>query len=204
MSDDDLLANATRALREETAPRTDGDETLKRLEHSLRKTRTTRARWIAWPVAAAFLVLTAWASASGRLARLIAPTPVVQTETPSPMPPPEPLPAPVRVVEVVPSASESPPPPKPLPVDVDALYRDAHEAHFTRRDPEAALAAWDRYLAAAGPNGKFVLEARYNRALSLVRLGRKSEARAALGPFARGDYGGYRRDEATKLLENLE
>jgi hypothetical protein len=88
--------------------------------------------------------------------------------------------------------------------DVDALYREAHDAHFVRRDPAAALAAWDRYLAAAGPGGRFTLEARYNRALSLVRLGRREEAAAALQAFARGEYGGYRRDEATELLRTLE
>jgi hypothetical protein len=88
--------------------------------------------------------------------------------------------------------------------EVDALYREAHEAHFVRKDPAAALAAWDRYLLAAGPTGRFALEARYNRAIALVRLGRRSEAASALRPFANGDYGGYRRDEARELLSTLE
>jgi hypothetical protein len=91
-------------------------------------------------------------------------------------------------------------PPSP---DLDALYREAHDAHFVRRDAEAALASWDRYIAAAGANGRMTLEARYNRAIALVRLGRNEEAKAGLEPFARGDFGGYRRDDAARLLESL-
>jgi hypothetical protein len=82
------------------------------------------------------------------------------------------------------------------------LYRTAHRAHFTDHDSVAALAAWNAYLAKA-PAGRFVLEARYNRALCLVRLERKAEARKALEPFARGAFGGYRKREATELLEVL-
>jgi hypothetical protein len=92
--------------------------------------------------------------------------------------------------------------PDPAP-DLDALYREAHEAHFVRHDPAAALAAWDHYLAAAGSGGRMSLEARYNRAIALVRLGRRDEARQALEPFARGEYGGYRREDAARLLASL-
>src|SRR5262249_28289735 len=72
------------------------------------------------------------------------------------------------------------------------------------RDPAAALAAWDAYLAAE-PAGRFAIEAKFNRALTLVRLGRYHEAEAALAPFARGEVSpaGYRRDEATLLVERL-
>ena len=49
-----------------------------------------------------------------------------------------------------------------------ALYRSAHTAHFVDRDPARALIGWDAYLSAA-PTGAFAPEARYNRALSLVR-----------------------------------
>jgi hypothetical protein len=83
-----------------------------------------------------------------------------------------------------------------------ALYRAAHTAHFVDHDPTRALAGWDAYLAAA-PNGAFAPEAQYNRALSLVRLGRNSEARSALEPFANGAYGGYRQAEASALLARL-
>jgi hypothetical protein len=83
-----------------------------------------------------------------------------------------------------------------------ALYSAAHHAHFASQDWGAALAGWDRYLAAA-PRGAFAAEARYNRALCLVRLGRVGEARTALEPFAGGAFGEYRRAEASKLLEAL-
>ncbi|MCU0686932.1 MAG: hypothetical protein MUF34_32580 [Polyangiaceae bacterium] len=84
----------------------------------------------------------------------------------------------------------------------DDLYERAHRAHFGGRDPAAALAAWNAYLAAA-PRGRFALEARYNRALTLVRLGRRDEAARALEPFAAGDFGGYRQNEAKRLLPSL-
>ena len=86
--------------------------------------------------------------------------------------------------------------------DQARLYAEAHRAHFVDGDPSSALRAWDAYLAAA-PEGLFAPEARYNRALTLVRLGRLDEARRALEPFARGVYGGYRTREATALLDAM-
>ena len=85
----------------------------------------------------------------------------------------------------------------------EALYAAAHRAHFVARDPAAALRAWDDYLAVY-PAGRFSLEARYNRALALVRLGREDEARAALTPFADGRSGGYRQAEARSLLDAID
>ncbi|MCB9613270.1 MAG: hypothetical protein H6722_12525 [Sandaracinus sp.] len=85
-----------------------------------------------------------------------------------------------------------------------ASYRAAHRAHFDEADPAAALAAWERYLEEQ-PRGVFRVEARYNRALSLVRLGRRAEAAEALAPFARGEVGrSYRQREAGELLEALQ
>jgi len=92
-------------------------------------------------------------------------------------------------------------PPAEAPPSPDALYEEAHFAHFVRKDYAAALRAWDRYLA-IGP-ATFTPEARYNRAIALVRLGRRDEAAAALRPFAAGEYGGYRTREATDLLRML-
>lgn len=236
MTTDDLLARSTRALREGTEQPDDGASatTLARLERSLaerplRRSRRSPAvrRWVVVSLAATFFVFTAWASASGRLARwagldrhadeeravrLADPAP---PSSPSPVslpasPPADPtLPAPPATAESPPVVEARPVPRAPTPkpgaeIDPDALYHEAHEAHFVRKDPAAALVAWDRYLAASGSNGRFVLEARYNRALSLVRLGRRQEAKAALQPFADGEYGGYRRDEAARLLASFD
>ncbi len=81
-------------------------------------------------------------------------------------------------------------------------YETAHHAHFVIGDAQAALAAWDAYLAYA-PDGRFALEARYNRALCLVRLQRWQEAQDALAPFASGAHGNYRRKEASALLSRI-
>jgi TolA-binding protein len=81
-------------------------------------------------------------------------------------------------------------------------YERAHRAHFFADAPTRALAAWDEYLAAY-PRGAFVPEARYNRALCLVRLGRTAAAARALKPFAASAAGGYRQREACLLLRWL-
>jgi hypothetical protein len=83
------------------------------------------------------------------------------------------------------------------------LYKNAYRLHFTEQRYAAALAAWDEYLRAA-PTGRLVVEARYNRAIALARLGRRADAEAALTPFARGEVsGGYRSQEARELLDAL-
>ena len=139
----------------------------------------------------------------------------------SPAPPPSPPPpqdeavepsAPIAVaptpvsapkpsaVAPAPSASPSAPPSANDPHA--ALFADAHRIHFVEKDPARAIAAWDAYLAAA-PNGRFAPEARYNRALALVRLGRHAEAKKELEAFANGSFGEYRRTEARALLDAL-
>lgn len=141
-----------------------------------------------------------------------APPPPAVVIDPLPAPPPAPEPPeaippapPARPVTPPPVASTRPvaPPPRPA-APVEGLYRRAHELHFHGSDPALALAAWDAYLAAE-PDGRFAVEARYNRALMLVRLGRYAEARAALAPFARGEVtpAGYRQPEAEQLVERL-
>jgi TolA-binding protein len=100
--------------------------------------------------------------------------------------------------------SARPEPPRDAgPSEEESMYQRAHQAHFVAHDSAAALRAWDDYLQAY-PNGRFALEARYNRALALVRLGRYAEARAALAPFASGQYGGYRQSEAKALLDAMD
>jgi hypothetical protein len=85
----------------------------------------------------------------------------------------------------------------------DQAFARAHALHFHGGDPAAALAAWDEYLRAY-PSGRFAPEARYNRAIDLLKLGRNGEAREALQPFADGAFGGYRRDEAQGILRSLD
>lgn len=85
------------------------------------------------------------------------------------------------------------------------LYRVAHQLHFHGADPAAAVAAWDKYLASEA-SGRFAVEARYNRAMALIRLRRYREAHIALDPFARGEVApaGYRQTEAKQLSQRLE
>ncbi len=84
----------------------------------------------------------------------------------------------------------------------ERAYRHAHEAHFRDDDPRAALSAWNAYLREY-PRGAFGPEARYNRALCLVRLGRREAALEALRPLARGAFGDYRMKEAMSLIASL-
>jgi TolA-binding protein len=125
-----------------------------------------------------------------------------------------PPPPPVLAAEEVPSPD--PPTATPERAFVDPLgtggvpaadpaldvYERAHDLHFKRRDYAGALTAWEQYLALA-PSGSLALEARFHRGVCLVRVGRSEDARRALEPFARGDYGTYRRAQAQKLLRDV-
>jgi len=254
---DDLLARATRALREETR----GDDTgarftRSRIMASVHEDRVKRrTRWaFLIPVAATFVAASAFGAASGTAHRAFevvvralgihastppaprtsAPRPVsasavapaarspspsvvdtaapVVNEAPAPPPPPlaEPAP-PAPLAAVAPAAPKTQPAtssghePAPVasaPDPTFELYKAAHQAHFVDRDWARALGGWDAYLKAA-PRGALAPEARYNRALCLLRLHRNDEARVALRPFADGHYGTYRREEAQKLIEAL-
>jgi hypothetical protein len=46
-------------------------------------------------------------------------------------------------------------------------------------------------------------EARYNRAIDLLKLGRFAQARDALLPFATGAFGGYHRDDARAIPRSI-
>ena len=236
---EDLLAEATRALRETAeVSELEARATRARVMSGLHQTRVRRRTRYAYllPIAASFVAASAWGAASGkaqlvwasieRMTHLSAPvpktTPTGQKSTSPALslsisPVPVPVPAPVLPATPSPTlpaphppnaasranASTAPPvTPQERADPTLALYRVAHTAHFVDHDPARALAAWDAYLAAA-PNGAFAPEAQYNRALSLVRLGRNDEARKALAPFATGVYGGYRQAEAGSLLERL-
>lgn len=116
--------------------------------------------------------------------------------------------APVEPVGGATLAAANPQPSSRLPRDSRVteqeltLYEHAHRAHFVDRDAGSALTAWSEYLRRV-PAGRFAVEARYNRAMCLLRLGRSEEARVALEPFARGAFGNYRKSEANALLERL-
>lgn len=90
----------------------------------------------------------------------------------------------------------------PRDTSAEDIYARAHEAQFALHDYAAALALWDAYLATTG--GSLGLEARWNRAIALVRLGRRQPAIAALKLFAAGESDGYRQEEAQALLRALE
>jgi len=126
----------------------------------------------------------------------------------SPPPPVEVAPEPAPVVEAKPEPAKIEPSASAKLAssaafqDADGdLYRLAHEAHFVSHDYARALTGWNAYLQAA-PGGRLATEARYNRAICLLRLGRDAEARQALEPFASGKMG-YRQNEARELLEEL-
>lgn len=120
----------------------------------------------------------------------------IQTSNAAPAPPSSDPPSPPAS-----SSARAAAPAAPSPDEI-ALYETAHRIHFVDRNPTAALAAWDTYLRAA-PRGRFAVEAQYNRALCLVRVGRTAEAEKVLLGFARGAYGGYRRTEAQNLLDAM-
>lgn len=108
-----------------------------------------------------------------------------------------------EIQKIVPPA---PPPPQPLAPtgpDVLALFRQAQKLHFDQKNWQLALAAWQAYLDAA-PNGELAPEARWNRAVCLVRLHKKQKAIQALKPFALAPLGSYRQADALALLEELQ
>jgi hypothetical protein len=103
----------------------------------------------------------------------------------------------VVIPSVVPTPDQATPH-GPSDGEADA-YGRAHRAHFDENAPERALAAWSDYLRLY-PRGAFEPEARFNRAICLVRLRRFAQAERALRPFSDGDLGGYRQSEAEQLL----
>jgi hypothetical protein len=152
--------------------------------------------------------------APARRAIASAPAPALPPESPPPVtapePPPPALPSAPAPARARPRPSPASPASPAAPVvqaaaqPVEVLYRRAHELHFHAGDAAATLAAWDAYLAAE-PDGRFSVDARYNRAIILIRIGRYADARAALAPFARGEVvpAGYRQAEAEQLVERL-
>jgi hypothetical protein len=164
----------------------------------------SRVRLAQWLAPAAPSVSSPAAVAGSRPPRAVSEAPLptpTEHEVLAPLPPEVPSP---------PLAARDPhAPPSPAPAasgpTADSLYAIAHDLHFRAKDPARALDAWDRYLGVAPKDAHagLVLEARYNRAICLLRLGRRAEARDALRPFADGAWGDYRRQDARGLLETM-
>ncbi len=200
-----MSLEASIAALRETGDAADGTlaaTTRVRVQRSLARRATRRRRLVQSTLVVSVLLVStlSWAWSTGRLPLPFrsAPEATPEVTTASDEVPPSPA-KPARIEQ---QRLEVSPPEAPAPTE--ALYRAAHEAHFRGGDPAKALAAWDAYLAAEG-SGRFAIEARYNRALVLARLGRYAEARAALAPFAAGEIeNGYRRDEAKKLVERID
>ncbi|HXJ19278.1 MAG TPA: hypothetical protein VMT03_03525 [Polyangia bacterium] len=122
--------------------------------------------------------------------------PVVASPAPPSVPAPDLGPAPSPAAASVVDRPRRPAP--RVATAAEDIYARAHRAQFVDRDYASALALWDQYLAATG--GSLGPEARWNRAIALVRLGRREAAIAALSPFAAGQDNGYRQEEAQALL----
>ena len=205
----------------------DGARVLKLADHA----RPRRAAWLAL-LAATMAVATAWGATEGRLGAFwgrlggaseqgkpVSPATRTSASAPavgfpagddaleaSAAPPPGTAAVVAEAPPTEPSAPPAPTSTKRIPAsaeaDADTLYERAHRLQSSGADLAAAVSAWDAYLSRA-PNGSFCLEARFDRAIDLVHLGRTSQARTALEPFARGDYGAYRRADARALLATL-
>jgi hypothetical protein len=217
MNDDETLGASVRVLRAATAAPADGEATRARVLGLVERGRERRARWRRMGIVVMVVLASvtfgsaAWTALGHWRARTLVPVPAAVASSPVPhaaarassvaivdVPVVAPQPAPV----VASGASRFPSSPSPTGEAETRAYARAHEAHFTRDAPAEALAAWNRYLAAY-PNGAFVPDARYNRALCLLRLGRHTAAAQALRPFADGVFHGYRRLEAGALLDYL-
>lgn len=127
--------------------------------------------------------------------------PIAIDQLPLALPAPSTEPSPAHSGGAEPAQSSETSTPNAADPQLEA-YRAAHRTHFDSANPSAALVAWDRYLDEF-PAGSFATDARFNRALCLVRLGRQAEARAALTPFATAASGSYRQAEAAALLRSL-
>lgn len=224
----DPLKDAANALRETTSGEEAGAAcyTRSRILADLRQKRRRRTinSIFAVPLAAVLVGSVAWAATGEGLPAIVQrvsvalglrePAKSPQAAAPSARAMVQPtLPPPVAPATVTPTETpiattttkSAPLPPRDSPVTEAelSLYETAHRAHFVGRDYDTALLAWQEYLRQV-PRGRFATEANYNRALCLLRLGRKNEARVALEPFASGRYGNYRKAEAEALVRKVE
>jgi hypothetical protein len=218
-AEDETLGASVRVFRAATAAPADGEATRARVLGLVERGRERRARWRRMGVVVMVVVASltfgsaAWTALGHWRARTLAPAPAPSSVGSSPVAPTPARVASVALVDEPVGASHSPPvvasgasrvtSSSSRTSDAETrAYAIAHEAHFTRDEPAEALAAWNHYLAVY-PNGAFAPDARYNRALCLVHLGRNAAAAQALRPFADGAFHGYRRLEAGALLDWL-
>jgi TolA-binding protein len=82
------------------------------------------------------------------------------------------------------------------------LYEKAHRLHFHEGQSAGALRLWDAYIEQF-PTGRFLPEARFNRAVCLVRLGALERARAALEQIIAERAANYSTEQAHGLLARL-
>jgi hypothetical protein len=194
-----------RAFRELTAGPSDGAATRARVlaRAGRRATPWMPVRRLSLPIVATLVLLSLTSAAWTIGARFCrAPAPAILDEGSIPV---AKAGADGHPRRVIPSAVPTSEPPSETPSDAAEAraYGRAHRVHFVVDAPARALAAWDAYLGAY-PRGVFAPEARYNRALCLIRLERFAEAARALRPFAKGHLEGYRREEARMLLDWLQ
>ena len=204
--DDRAFAASVDAFRRTTAGAADGRATRARVlvaagtqarrRGFLRRTVLGLAvvALVALSGSAAWTALGRWRAklADQAAVELPARAPILRAEVASPVVAARDVPAPVISSSIASAAAGD---------DGEArAYGRAHAAHFEANEPGAALALWDRYLVRY-PHGTFAPEARFNRALCLLRVGRRDEALEALRPFAAGAYGGYRQREAATLID---
>ncbi|HET9988155.1 MAG TPA: hypothetical protein VFQ65_06540 [Kofleriaceae bacterium] len=207
------------ALRELGDEPLDGSSTRLRVRRTLEHGHGMRRHaGLAAALAVLLVASASWGFATGRIQRWFVTRPA------APVTQPTPVAAPPRIAERTPATQLAPvvePPPvvAPAPAPVVApksptptltptptsrRYAKAHELYFHDGDYAAALAAFDDYLRHE-PDGQFVAEARYNRALCLVHLDQLADAKLALQPFADGSVlAGYRQAEAKTLVEKIE
>jgi hypothetical protein len=83
------------------------------------------------------------------------------------------------------------------------IYGRAHHLHFHGGSPGAALRAWTGYLEKF-PEGHFLPEARFNRAVCLVRVGDMARAREELSRIVKDSRVDYQRAQAARLMAKLD
>ncbi|HVY37275.1 MAG TPA: hypothetical protein VHM31_05050 [Polyangia bacterium] len=195
------LTAAVRQFRELTARDGGGDVTRARVLAEAAQRVTARHRWRRVAVSTGLLLAIVGTAAvgAGQVGAWRAAVPIVLPNDPKNVD------ADAAHIEhrprrVIPPLVEPQTPPPATPDDEATAYGRAHAAHFGAGGPQAALAAWNEYLRLF-PRGRFEPEARFNRAICLVRLRRFPAAAAALAPFAQGRFGHYRHDEAARLLD---